>query len=136
MALRAALPRGFPDPILKQLRDRKSLRIRAGTGTHRLIGIWVVVIEDRVFVRSWSIKPDGWYRVFRAETRGAIRIAEREMPVVAIPVTAKRVLDAIDRAYLDKYNTPGEIKYARDLGSPQSRAATLELRPFQPVSKS
>jgi hypothetical protein len=35
--------------------------------------------------------------------------------------------------YLDKYHTPGAIKHARDLGSPQSRAATLELQPFQSV---
>ena len=42
--------------------------------------------------------------------------------------------DAVDRAYLDKYNAPGAIKYARDLGSAQSRATTLELRPFARIS--
>jgi hypothetical protein len=52
-----------------------------------------------------------------------------------VPVRDKRVLAAIDRAYLDKYNTLGAIKYARDLGSPQSRAATLELRPFHAPTK-
>ena len=56
--------------------------------------------------------------------------------MVGVPFGDKRFLDAIDRAYLDKYNTPGAIKYARDLGSPQSRAATLELQPFQSVRKS
>jgi len=37
--------------------------------------------------------------------------------------------DAVDQAYLDKYATPGSLKDARDLGSPKSRATTLELRP-------
>ena len=79
MAAGAAMVSRFPAPILGQLCDGKSLRIRAGTGAHRFIGIWVVVVEDRVFVRSWSVKPEGWYRVFCAEARGAIRIADRDI---------------------------------------------------------
>jgi hypothetical protein len=30
------------------LRERKVLRIRGGTGDHRFIGIWVVVVNDRI----------------------------------------------------------------------------------------
>jgi hypothetical protein len=136
MATGATMRRCFPPRILRQLCHGKSLRIRAATGDHRFIGIWVVVVKDRVFVRSWSIRPNGWYRAFLSEAQGAIRIADRDNPVVAVPTTDKRILDTIDRAYLNKYNTPGSIKYARDFGRPQSRAATLELRPFQPVRKS
>ena len=53
----------FSDDILSEFRESKGLRIRAGTGPHRLIGIWVVVVDDSVFVRSWSVKPRGWYVV-------------------------------------------------------------------------
>lgn len=123
----------FSADIVAKLHAGKILRIRAGTGDHRFIGIWVVVVKDRVFIRSWSVKPDGWYRTFLAEPHGAIRIGDREIPVIAVPIREKRILDAIDRAYLEKYSTPGSIKYARDLGSPQSRAATVELRLSQPV---
>lgn len=136
MATGATMRRCFPPRILAQLCDGKSLRIRAGSGAHRFICIWVVVVKDRVFVRSWSVRPNGWYRAFSSEAQGAIRIADRDIPVVAFSITDRRILDAIDRAYLDKYNTPGAIKYAKDLGRPQSRAATVELRPFQPVRKS
>jgi len=51
-----AKPR-FSGQILATLRESKGLRIRAGNGTHRFIGIWVVVVNDRVFVRSWSLTP-------------------------------------------------------------------------------
>jgi hypothetical protein len=120
----------FPSHLLAQLHKGKTLRIRAGTGDHRFIGIWAVVVKYRVFVRSWSIKADGWYHTFLTEPHGAIRVGDRDIPVVAVRMADKRILDAIDHAYLEKYNTPGAIKYARDLVSPQSRAATLELRPF------
>jgi hypothetical protein len=38
--------------------------------------------------------------------------------------------DAVSRAYLEKYSTPGSIKYARDLGRAKSRATTTELVPL------
>jgi hypothetical protein len=47
-------------------------------GTHRFIGIWFVVVEERVFVRSWSVKPDGWYRAFLSESRGVIKVGDYE----------------------------------------------------------
>ena len=59
------------DDILDAMRKNKSLRIRAGTVQHRFIGIWVVVVRDRVFVRSWSVTPNGWYRMFLKELPAA-----------------------------------------------------------------
>ena len=123
----------FSDGILAELRESKGLRIRAGLGPHRFIGIWVVVVNDRVFVRSWSIKPQGWFWTFLEEPRGKVQIAGRDIAIRAIRTRDKRVRDAVDRAYLDKYNTPGAIKYARDLGSRKSRATTLELKPLASV---
>jgi|SRR5215472_11921960 len=121
--------RRFPDEVLAALRKSKVLSIRAGSGTHRFIGIWMVMVEDRVFVRSWSIKPDGWYRAFLKEPRGAIRVEDREIAVRAVRTRSEKLRDAVDRAYLEKYSTPGSLKYAKDLGRPKSRATTIELAP-------
>jgi hypothetical protein len=121
--------RGFSDRLLARIRDDHMLAIRAGTGPHRFIGIWAVVVESRVFVRSWSLKPRSWYRTFLEEPRGAIKVGSREIPVRAIRTRSKRLKDAVSRAYLAKYNTRGSIKYARDLGSAKSRATTTELVP-------
>ena len=122
------LPRRFPANVVALLRDGKGLRIRAGT-THRFIGIWVVVVESRVFVRSWSVKTRGWYRAFLTDPRGFIQSGDRTIPVLAVRIRTGRLRDAVDRAYLEKYATPGALKYAKDLGSPKSRATTIELRP-------
>jgi hypothetical protein len=119
----------FPAAVIDKLRDGNYLRIRAGMGDHRFIGIWVVVVENRAFVRSWSIKPRSWYRTFLEDPRGAIVVDDREIKVRARRVTSERLNAAIDRAYLDKYKTPGSLKYARDLGRAKSRATTTELIP-------
>ena len=125
-----AAKRGFAEDTLAALRAGKILGIRAGGSPHRFIGIWVVVVENRVFVRSWGVKPQSWYRTFREEPRGTISVDGREMPVRARFPTSERLLDAISRAYLEKYHTPGSVKYARDLGGAKSRATTTELVPL------
>lgn len=121
--------RGFRRDILTAIRDSKILGIRAGTEPHRFIGIWVVVVQGRVFVRSWSMKPRGWHRTFLEVPHGAIQIADREIAVRAVFTRSERLKAAIDLAYLEKYNTPGSIKYARDLGRAKSRGTTTELVP-------
>ena len=127
-ALRRATGR-FPEDILVAIRDGDILHIRAGGEPHRFIGIWVVVVEGRAFVRSWSLKPRSWYRTFLKEPRGTIQVAGREIPVRAVQTRSERLKDAVDGAYLEKYKSPGAIKYARDLGRPKSRATTTELVP-------
>jgi hypothetical protein len=122
--------RRFSDDTLATLRESKGLRIRAGTGQHRFIGIWVVVVRERVFVRSWSVKPNGWYRTFLKEPLGTIQVADRKIAVRAIRIKSEGLRDAIDRAYLDKYNTAGALKYAKDLGRAKSRDNTIEFVPW------
>ena len=120
----------FPADILATIRNDKIIGLRAGTEPHRFIGIWAVVVENRVFVRSWSLKPRSWYRTFREEPQGIIQVGDKEIPVRAAQTRSERLKDAIDQAYLSKYKTPGSIKYAQDLGSEKSRATTTELVPM------
>jgi len=121
--------RRFPAAVLAALRDGKALSIRAGIRPHRFIGIWVVVVDGRVFVRSWSLKRRSWWRTFLEEPQGSIQVAGRTIPVRAVRTRSEQVKDAVDRGYLEKYGTGGSLKYARDLGSAKSRATTTELVP-------
>ena len=73
------------------------------------------------------MKPNGWYETFRKDPSGAIQVSDEEIAIRALPVINKSLQDAIDRAYFAKYNSKGSLKYAKDLGSPKSRATTTEL---------
>lgn len=126
----------FPPDVLAKIRDGKILGLRAGTQPHRFIGIWAVVVEGRVFVRSWSLKPRSWYRTFLEEPRGMISVDGQEIDVRAVRTRSDRLKDAIDQAYLEKYHTKGSIQYARDLGGEKSRATTTELVPLEETGAS
>jgi hypothetical protein len=122
--------RRFSGPVAAAIAKDKILGIRAGSGDHRFIGIWSVVVDGRVFVRSWDVKPAGWYHAFRVEPRGAIQAAGREIRVRAVPVRSERTKAAVDAAYFAKYNTPGALKYSRGFKrSKKRRDTTTELVP-------
>ena len=121
--------RGFSASVLAAIDDGQVIGIRAGLEPHRVIAIWAVVVQGRVFVRSWSLKAQSWFRTFVEDPRGIITVNDREIPVRAVFTRSERLKDAVSRAYLEKYHTPGSLKFARDLGRPKSRATTTELVP-------
>ena len=124
----ARASRRFSTRVIAALDEAKMLRIRAGAG-HRFIGIWVVVVGGRVFMRSWNDKPGGWYRAFLDEPRGAIEIDGREIRVRARRATSERVMAAVEAAYGKKYTTPASLRYVRGFKRPRRRLTTTELVP-------
>jgi hypothetical protein len=120
----------FPEDILAAIHKEKILGIRAGReSSHRIIGIWAVVVEGRVFVRSWGLKPRSWWRVFLEDPYGSMFVGEREILIRAVHTRSERVKDAVSQAYKAKYNTPGSIQYVKDMSRKKSRDTTMELVP-------
>jgi hypothetical protein len=108
----------------------KILGVRAGArSTHRFIGVWPGVIGGRVFARSWSLKPGGWYRTFLDDPRGALQVGPRTVPIRAVPVRSERIRDAVEAAYAAKYPTPGSRTYVRGFRTKRRRDATVEFVP-------
>ena len=102
--------RAFSRPVLAAIDESGYLKIRAGTD-HRFIGIWAVVVNGRVFVRSWNDKPAGWQRVLMEEGRGAIQVGLRTLRIRPRHVRGDRLLQAIEAAYAAKYQTPASRYY-------------------------
>ncbi len=124
------MDRRFSRRVVSAIDAAKALRIRAGLrSTHRFIGIWAVVVEGRVFARSWTRKPHGWYSTFLADPAGTILVAEREVRVRAARVRSERLRDAVEAAYAEKYPTPGSAKYVRGFRTASRRETTIEFKP-------
>lgn len=120
----------FSDDLVATIHKSKILGLRAGTQPHRFIGVWVVVVKNRVFIRSWENKPQGWYQTLLKEPEGTIQIDVRELRVRAKKTRGERLLDAIDQACREKYPTPGSRKYVQGFARPRRRATTMELAPL------
>ncbi len=118
----------FSDAVLASIAKGHYLWIRAGAASeHKFTGIWTVVVEGRVFVRSWYMKPSGWYYALLADSLGAIRVGADEISVRAARVRSERLLKAINAAYAEKYTTPASVQYVKGFARGKRRDTTTEL---------
>ena len=120
----------FSDEVLEAIHKGKIVGIRAGREPHRVIGIWALVLDGRVFARSWSMKPRSWWRTFLVDPYGSLFVGEREIPVRAVYTRSERLKDLVSLAYKEKYNTPGSVQYVKEMSRKKSRDTTTELVPL------
>jgi hypothetical protein len=116
----------FKKADVEALHKAKILGVRAGT-EHRYTGVWVVVVENRVFARSWNDKPTGWFRAFKEQPDGTIQVGDREIPVRGKPVRSARIRDAVTAAFAEKYPTKGSRKWVEGFAEPERLLTTIEF---------
>jgi len=118
----------FSKAIVEAAQSAKIMGVRSGS-EHKFTGVWVVVVESRIFARSWSDKPTGWFRAFRKQPAGTIQIGDREIAVRGKLVRSTRILDAVTAAFGEKYNTMASQKWVDGFSEPERLATTLEFSP-------
>jgi len=94
-------------------------------GTHRpWTPIWVVVVDGRVYVRTWGRRGTGWYGAAVASGRARVRVPglTADAAVVDVGATAP---DGVTAAYRAKYGGPG----ADSVVAPAAVGSTLRLDP-------
>jgi hypothetical protein len=118
----------FSRTVAAAIDAAKIIGIKAGTD-HKFIGVWPVVVDGRVYARSWGLSAGGWYRTFLEDPNGTIQIGEREIRVRAVPARSERARDKIEDAYQAKYHTKASQKWVRGFRTPRRREATIEFVP-------
>jgi hypothetical protein len=120
----------LPRTVVSAIDASKILGVRAGERSdHRFTAFWPIVVDGRVFGRSWSLKKDGWYRALCEDPLGALQVGDRTVRIRAVAVRSERLRDAIDAAYAEKYPTVASRTYVRGFRSPRRRDATIEFVP-------
>ena len=124
------MPRRLSRPVAAAADAAGIMGIRAGAKSdHRFVGVWPIVVDGRLFARSWTQSRGGWYQTFLEDRFGVIQVGDRQLRVRAIPVKSERLRDKIDAAYGEKYDTKASQKYVRGLRSPRRRDTTTEFVP-------
>lgn len=123
----------FPPAFVAAVERATVVGVRAGRARHRVLPVWAVVVDGRVFVRSWARSPEGWNAVLRRERVGSLHVGTRARRIRAVATRSARLLADVSRAYAAKYHTPGSRRFVRDMSRPACRATTLELVPAPPA---
>ena len=121
----------FDTETLHLLDETDEVRIEtrrdADSPVHRRI-VWVVVVEDEVYVRSVRSSRGRWFREISSNPDGALHVGERRIPVRAAPATDDSTVEAVSDAYRSKYGEswPGPTAA---MVRPEVLQTTLKLSP-------
>jgi len=117
-------------PVIAAADEAGIMGIRAGAKSdHKFRGVWPIVVDGRLFARSWTSTKGGWYRTFLEDPLGVIQVGDREVRIRAIRVPSERLRDKIEDAYAEKYATKASQKYVRGFRTPRRRDTTTEFVP-------
>lgn len=102
--------------------------IKAGKERETFLEIWMVVVNDRIFARSWGLAQKSWYNSFLTDPKGAIKCGDYIIPIRAsIPEDSEELKELINQAYLTKYNSEHNKKYAEGIIENKHVERTMEF---------
>ncbi|WP_306353078.1 DUF2255 family protein [Flavobacterium sp. '19STA2R22 D10 B1'] len=112
--------------VLNLIQTNSLTGIKAGAERTTFLEIWMVVVEDRIFARSWGLAEKSWYNTFLIEAKGQLQCREKEFDIVAsIPHDMNTITSKINAAYLEKYK---DKKYALPITQQKHIEKTMEFK--------
>jgi hypothetical protein len=120
------MPDTFGPATLASLNAEREVRIRAGDDGRRGTIIWVVVVQERVYARSFHGEQGKWYQAAARDGRAVLQASGRSIPVAVHRVTDPEVIESVSRAYLTKY---ADSEYAQAMVRPEVLGTTVRLEP-------
>jgi len=91
------------------------------------VPIWVVRVNNDLYVRSYKGQNGAWFRAAQASHAGRIRAGGVEKDVAFGEETEPSINDQIDAAYRTKYGRYPQ--YVAPMVTTETRATTLKLVP-------
>jgi hypothetical protein len=122
----------FSKAFLKCINETQIPSVRAGKGREKFTGIWMVVVKDRIFARSYNLSDRSWYTTLLNGDNGDIKCGKEIIPVKSLkPGDIKTITKAINKAYEKKYLVKAyNKKWVDGLCEPERVARTMEFIPF------
>jgi hypothetical protein len=121
----------FSKAFLKCINETQITSVRAGKGREKFTGIWMVVVKDRIFGRSYKLSEKSWYTALLNGDTGDIKCGKEILPVKGLkPADINAITKAINKAYEKKYLVKAYNKIWVDgLREPERIARTMEFVP-------
>ena len=114
--------------VLNYIKTNNLIGIKAGLQRQTFLDIWMVIVNNRIFARSWGLSDKSWYNSFLQDSTGQLKCGDTIFNIKAIvPANKNNLTSEINNAYLKKYNTGHNIPYAKGIIEPKHVEKTLEF---------
>lgn len=122
----------FSKAFLQCINETQITSVRVGKGRDKFTGIWMVVVKDRIFGRSYYGAERSWYTSLLNGDNGEIKCVKEIMLIKGVkPSDINTVNKAISKAYETKYLVKAyNKKWVDGLAEPEQVARTIEFIPI------
>ena len=122
----------FSKAFLKCITETQITSVRVGEGRDKFTGIWMVVVKDRIFGRSYYGAERSWYTTLLKGETGDIKCGNEIIPIKGLkPADINTINKAINKAYEKKYLIKAfNKKWTDGLAEPERVARTMEFIPL------
>ena len=118
----------FPEDFYAYLKENTLIEIKGGDQRKTFLKICMVVVNNRVFARSWNKSKKSWFTEFINVGFGQIRQGEKIINVMGKKVNKDdKIHILIDEAYLIKYSQNENLMYAKGISTPEFYNFTMEF---------
>lgn len=116
------------ETALDYIQNHTIIGIKAGHQRPEFLEIWMIVVQNRIFARSWGLAERSWYNTFLDNSVGEIQCGETIYPIKAIIAEdISDLTEEINQAYLTKYNSEHNIRYSQGIIQEKHVAKTMEF---------
>ena len=126
----ATAPKHFDADVRDRLAQAEEIEIDVprteASASIRPTTIWVVVVDENVYVRSWKGKAGRWYQRISKDPQATVYVDGHPIPVRAIPVTDAATIAQVSDGYRRKYF---EDPFMRSMLRDEILPTTLRLEP-------
>jgi hypothetical protein len=112
--------------LLEKLKDVEEIRVATGSKLDHKATIWIVVVNGEPFVRSFTGPKGKWYRNVQKHPEVELEFDGDRVRMRAIPVSDQHTIEAVSKAYLEKYRSS---PYAKEMVRDEVLPTTLRLEP-------
>lgn len=114
--------------VNEYINSHNLIGIKAGIERNEFLEIWMVVVDNRIFARSWGLAEKSWYNSFLKDNKGQIKCGDYIYNIEArIPTDLEMITDEINIAYLHKYNFGENAYYAQGIVTKVHEKRTMEF---------
>lgn len=88
----------------------------------------MVIVNGRIFARSWGFAEKSWYNTFISDNKGQIKCGETIFNIKAvIPTDLNEIAEEINMAYIQKYDKGNNSEYAQGIIKREHIEKTMEF---------
>lgn len=113
---------------IQYINSHNLIEIKAGNERETFLEIWMVIVGDRIFARSWGFAERSWYNTFLKDNSGQIKCGNEIFDIKAqIPNDLNEIEQQINEAYLAKYDSGENSFYAQGIIKKEHADKTMEF---------